>query len=400
MRKIKFPFVGGMDRERRRYIIVYLVTLAVSAAFIFVGQRIAAKGTPSTPTYGSELIMQAKVISVGEVTTETISLSGQELVSAKTVFKARITQGENKGLELDALHVDDPLSPYRVRPVRKGDNVFIQYAPGDNEEARWVLQDYRRTDGLIGLGIFIMALLLLFGRSKGIHTIVSLTFTCMAIFVVFIPSILSGKNIYVWSIIVGVFIIAMTILIVNGPGQKSLCSGVGCLFGFLASGLMSVVMNMVLGLTGLVDEDAVLLLYLSPDNPIDMNAIIFAAVTVGALGAIMDVAISISSALYEVHVTDPGLEAKDIFRSGMNIGRDIIGTMSNTLILAYIGSCLSLVVLLTAYNDNLMILLNKEMIVVEILQALVGVAGLLMVIPLTTLVCSAVYTRKQNEQKA
>ncbi|MDL2232292.1 YibE/F family protein, partial [Ruminococcaceae bacterium OttesenSCG-928-L11] len=384
------PFVDDETRQKRIGIAVYILTVVLSIVYIVVGHQYAVRDIPEFTAYSTQLIVQAKVVSIGETFTEEQMMADQIMVSTTTLFTARVTEGEFKDVELEAMHLDDPFSPYHLRDVRVGDNVFLQYSPQDDVDVRWVLQEYRRTDTLLIMGIFVFILMIVFGRSKGVHTIVALVFTCLAIFAVFIPAILSGKNIYLFTVMTGAFIIAMTILVVNGANRKSLCSGIGCMCGFAASGILSLIMDRLLGLTGLIDEDSVYLLYLNTDQPINLNAIIFAAITIGALGAIMDVSISISSSLNEVFQTDPWLEAGDIMRSGMNIGRDIIGTMSNTLLLAYIGSSLSLVVLLIAYNDSLAVLLNKEMIVVEILQSLVGVAGLLLVIPLTSFVCSIV----------
>ena len=388
------------DAARRWYIILYVATVLFSILFIGLGNRIAAHGVPAFAAYTSQLVVQAVVTEIQESTAVDTVLGEQVFTTTTTLFKARIAEGEYKGMVIDAVHVDDPFVPYHLRQAQPGDRVFLHYAPEANAAARWTLQDYRRTDGLLVMALFVALLILLFGRTKGIHTIISLCFTCLAIFLVFIPSILSGQNIYLSTIIIGVYVIGMNILLIIGPGRKGLCSAISCLCGFFAVCAMSLIMDRVLGLTGLIDEDAVLLLYLNPDNPIDVRAIIFAAISLGALGAILDVGISTASSLYEVHTADPTMGGRSIWQSGMTIGRDVIGTMSNTLLLAYIGGSLSLVALLMAYNDSMIVLLNKELIVVEILQALVGIAGLLLVIPLTSLVCAVIFTRKpgQNEQ--
>ena len=388
------------NKEERRYVILYVATVLFSLLFISVGSRVATRGVPAFTAYASQLVVQATVTEVGEVTTEETVLGGQAYTTTTTVFKAKITEGDYAGTVIEAVHLDDPFIPYYLRPVQKGDNVFLQYAPETGSDVRWTLQEYRRTDGLLWMGLFVVALILLFGRTKGIHTIISLSFTCLAIFTVFVPSILSGQNIYLSTVIIGVYVIGINILLVIGPGQKGLCSAVSCLSGLAAVCAMSLIMDRVLSLTGLVEEDSILLLYLNPDNPIDLRAVIFAAIVLGGLGAIMDVGISTSSSLYEVYTADPTMSWRSIWQSGMTIGRDVIGTMSNTLLLAYIGGSLSLVALLMAYNDSMIVLLNKELIVVEILQALVGIAGLLLVIPLTSLVCAVIFTRKgENEQK-
>ena len=263
------------------------------------------------------------------------------------------------------------------------------------EDIYWVFGEYLRTDTLALLGGAFLLLLLLFGRKKGFNTIVSLIFTCLAIFAVFLPSLLAGYNIYATSIVVCIFIIVMTLLLVNGFDRKTISAATGCMGGIAVAGILTIIMNAALKLTGAVDQDSIYVLFLNPENPIDLIAIIFAAILIGALGAIMDVAMSISSSLTELCEKAPDLSFKSIFASGLNIGRDIMGTMANTLILAYIGSSLSIVLLLIAYNNSLLSLLNREMIAVEILQAIVGSLGILFTIPITSLVAAYVNSRKK-----
>ena len=131
----------------------------------------------------------------------------------------------------------------------------------------------------------------------------------------------------------------------------------------------------------------------------DLRAIIFAAIIIGATGAVMDVAISIASSLGELAGQLESPTFAGLLKSGFAIGRDMMGTMANTLVLAYIGSSLATVVLIVAYNSSLLNILNKEMIVVEVEQALVGSLGILAAIPLTSLLAALVYPRAKKAAK-
>ena len=141
---------------------------------------------------------------------------------------------------------------------------------------------------------------------------------------VFIPSILSGKNIYLSSIIVCIYTIIMTYLIVNGINKKTLAATLGCFGGIVVSGILTIIMDKILELTGYVDEESIYLTYISTETPIDLKAIIFAAILIGAIGAIMDVSMSISSSLWEVKEKSSS-SFNALFKSGMNIGRDVMG---------------------------------------------------------------------------
>ena len=154
------------------------------------------------------------------------------------------------------------------------------------------------------------------------------------------------------------------------------------------------ILDGMLELTGVVNDESVILLNIMPDNPLDLKALIFAAIIIGAVGAIMDVSISIASSLSELKEKLPEISMLELWKSGMTISRDIMGTMANTLILAYMGSCLTSVLLMVAYNSSLLDLFNRERIVVEMLQALVGSMGILLALPLTTLICAVLYRGK------
>ena len=180
--------------------------------------------------------------------------------------------------------------------------------------------------------------------------------------------------------------------------QKTVATILGCIGGLVIAALISASCRQFLQLTGLVDEDSMYLLFLNPADPVDLKAIIFSAIIIGALGAIMDVAMDIASALNELAATTAEPTRKMLLQAGNNIGRDILGMMSNTLILAYIGGSLTIVLLFFAYNHSLLYLLNKEMVVVEILQAVIGSFGILFTIPFTSFICSRLYVKKAGRR--
>jgi uncharacterized membrane protein len=193
------------------------------------------------------------------------------------------------------------------------------------------------------------------------------------------------------------YTVAVSFLIISGGTQKTLAAILGCLGGITVSGILTVIMDRVLVLTGYIDEGSYELTYLFGETGINLRAIIFASILIGAMGAIMDIAMSIASSLWELKQKSTASSAGSLFRSGISIGRDIMGTMANTLILAYIGSSLSTVLLLCSYSLSLPYLLNQEMIVVEILQALVGSFGILLTLPLTAAISAALYCKSRNK---
>ena len=383
-----------MRTKVKTSVFIYTATVVLCVLFIFVGNRIATENLSSFKNgLPDESVVTARIDAVTGRLGGDYGDGSEVNMDVQITFDATILSGARKGEQVSGVQYLDGVYSAAVPEAAQGKKVVLIEAEGV-EGSEWQLIEYVKTGWLFIFGLLFILALILFGRGKGFNTILSLGLTCAAIFAVFIPAILSGKNIYSTAIIICLYTIVMTYLIVNGANKKTLAAAFGCFGGIIVSGLLTVVMGKLLALTGYVDEDSVYLTYLSTANNVSINlkAIIFAAVLIGAMGAIMDVAMSIASSLWEVREKSQAPTFSTLFKSGMNIGRDVMGTMANTLILAYIGSSLSIVLLLTAYSTSLTYLLNREMIAVEILQALVGSFGILFTMPLTSLISAAIYT--------
>jgi len=142
-----------------------------------------------------------------------------------------------------------------------------------------------------------------------------------------------------------------------------------------------------------------MLLYIPQNIHLDVQGLLFAGIIIGALGAVMDVSMSVSSAVEEVKKANPTLDAADLFRSGLNVGRDVMGTMSNTLILAYTGSSVPLLLIFMAYQESLLKMINLDMIASEIVRALSGSLGMVMVAPLTAFIAGLLFERSRKPEK-
>lgn len=287
------------------------------------------------------------------------------------------------------------------REVAPGDHITLMNNAGEGMADNFVFTGFVRTDALIVLGVCFVLAMLVFGRSKGFGALVALTLTCAAVFGCFIPAVLAGRNIYLWTTVTCAYIVVSTLLIIGRAGRKSLAAIIGCLGGTLVAALVMALTDLSLRMTGFLDDNSAFLLYLDTPAPIDLRALLYAAVLIGALGAVMDIAVDISSALHEIAAKVEHISIGALFRSGITIGRDLIGTMANTLILAYIGSSLSTVLLLAGGStSSLFYLLNREQIVFEILQALVGSFGILAALPLTALVSALLFGRRREVKDA
>lgn len=364
-----------------------IIAVFVSALLIFLAYlNIVGDGTIFKGTMEGETV-KCKVIRITDVQTRNVS-GESEFVTV--FFRAQALNTSLRGKTIDVVQEIDKAYAFSPEQVEQGDTILVEGYTQDGEMF-YYFGDFVRITPLLWLLVIFCVLVIVFSRMQGLKTVVSLGFTCLSVFVVLIPAILNGRNIYFWSIAVCVFITVMTLCIISGFNVKALCAGIGCVCGVLCSGLIVLIMNKFLNMTGLLEEESVYLIQLYPDNPINLKAIIFAMIIVGAVGAVMDVSMSISSSLYELKMKSPDISPKELMKSGFTIGRDMMGTMANTLVLAYIGSSLTSVLLLVAYNARLEQVVNKEMIVAEILQALAGSMGMLLTLPLTSAVCAAIY---------
>ncbi|MCL1842498.1 MAG: YibE/F family protein [Defluviitaleaceae bacterium] len=367
----------------------FILVAVFSVIFLFVGNRFAGFERDE------DIFMPSfKTGVVTEITSrvQQEGIWGVGTIDTTLTFYVRLTtRGERRG---DVVEARQHLSTRYLtdeKEVEAGDRVILFH---DDYFDDFFFANYVRINTIAVLGVIFLVLVIIFARKKGFNAIVSLGFTCLAIFLVFIPSILGGRNIYLATIIICAYAIVSTLLLVIGPGKKAWAAMLGCLGGVLLAGVMMLFTDRVLNLTGIFDEETQHIIFLFTENPINLRAIIFAGVILGAVGAIMDVAMSIASSLWELRLAGGVTDFAGIVKSGISIGKDILGTMLNTLILAYIGSSLSLILLLSAHSPSLVDLINDEMIIVEFIRALVGSFGMLLAIPLTAAVCGWLYAQE------
>ena len=380
--------------------LIWVFTVVLSAVYIIVGNRIADNGYVMRDELANGVAEKMKVVKILDTEYEQTLFGeyaearGEDII----LFEGEFLNGYKKGSVVRAVQRVDKMYAVEMRPVQEGNTIIVYNNPDSEIDVKYMFAEFHRVTVIwVLIGLFCL-LLLLFGRSKGVNTLISLVYTIGAIFLVFIPAVLANGNIYLWAIITCVYIILMTLLIVSGFTRKSLGAIIGCAGGVMVSGILVFFCDIFLHMSGLVSEDSMYLMLLNPDNPVDIKAIIFASIIIGAVGAIMDVSMSLSSALAELKEQAPDLGKAGLIRSGFVIGRDIMGTMSNTLILAYIGSSLSTTLLLVAYNSQTVLLFNTEMIVMELLNAVAGSFGILLTIPLTSVVCGVLYDKKQKSE--
>lgn len=234
---------------------------------------------------------------------------------------------------------------------------------------------------LLYLLVVFLGGLIIIGGYQGLKTIFTLVLTILGVVKFLLPMILKGYDPILISIFTCAVVIVITLLIISGINKKTLAAIIGTSGGVIIAGFSALFVGSMANLTGLGNEESIHLILYSRN--IDFQGLLFAGIIIGALGAVMDVGMSISSAMHEIELANPEITIGDLISAGMNVGRDIMGTMSNTLILAYVGSSLNLMLLLSTYDIPLGQIIAKESIASEIVRSLAGSIGLIFTIPLT-----------------
>lgn len=270
--------------------------------------------------------------------------------------------------------------------LKKGDKVSV-YIREQNGHIDVFILDYIRENYILYLTVFFLVLLILVGRAKGVKAILTLIFTIFVVIKILLPAILLGYNAIFVTIVLSTIIILFSMFTIAGINNKSISAVIGTIGGVLLAGFIAYFIENKMGLTGFSSDEIAELMMNIPQQ-IDFKNLLFPGIVLGALGAIMDVSISIASAVDELSQVNKNLTVKELFSAGMNIGRDIIGTMVNTLILAYAGSAIAMFFLFVMYQSSLNEIINLDIVANEIIRSLAESSGLIISVPLTALVAS------------
>jgi uncharacterized membrane protein len=216
------------SRSNRKNVIPYLITIFVSVILLFAANRYVSSGESIFHGDSQDNIARAVVRTITEKTHSSREYDETTTVeSTDILFSAGIQSGRFSGRNITAIQTLDGFSYVEIKEVEPGDRVMLILNEISPNEFEWRFVDYVRSDKLVYLAVFFFIALILFGRAKGFNTILSLSFTCLAVFTVFVPSILSGRNIYLWSLLTCVYVILTTLLIVSGFNRKTLAAAAG-----------------------------------------------------------------------------------------------------------------------------------------------------------------------------
>ncbi len=279
--------------------------------------------------------------------------------------------------------------------VQKNTDIIVGTYIHEGEILDLTVSSYQRHSVLGLLALIFCALVAWIGKLKGIKSLVSLFFTGVCVIYLMLPLLLSGMNPVLAAILIVFLSTFVTLWLVAGLNKKSITAMIGTLAGVLIAALVAYVFSELAHLSGGTMQDTEALLYVSETSHLQVKGLLLAGILVASLGAVMDVAMSIASAMFELSSVNEKLSSKELIRSGMNVGTDMIGTMTNTLILALAGGSLSTVILIYAATISPLQLINLDVLGTELIQGIAGSIGIVITVPVTVLV-AAFFCMKQK----
>lgn len=331
---------------------------------------------------------RGRVIAVLDQTQEETEFSGGNFNTSIQMLEVLILNGAHTGKTVQAQYMLNYgfSDKYEYTRLSKGDEVLLYLQENEQGviEIAYVAEIVR-DKYLLYLVIGFMLALLAVGRLKGLKAIISLILTALAVIYILIPAILNGWDPVKISVLMCILIIAVTLLIISGFNKKTLSAIIGTAGGVLIAGIIALIVGSAAKLTGFGDDESQMLMYIPQNITFDFRGLLFAGILIGTMGATMDVGMSIASAMHEIKENSPNIKTSALFKAGMNVGRDAMATMSNTLILAYAGGSLHLMLLLMAYETPFTHIINWDMIASEVLRSIAGSIGIIFAIPITAL---------------
>ena len=378
-------------RIKIRAVLTFLMIVVISILIIVIGHNKYSFKDKSDAKY-----LKAEITSVfeNELTEEEID---EENARIDISFEARLTEnGEVQKSTVFGRQVISALMSKKT--IKEGDKVLLTKNEGSEI---YSFVDYDKTNLIIILIVVLTVLSIVVGLWKGFKAIVALVLNALLIFLVYIPAIILGANIYLATVLLVMYITISDSIFLNGFNKKTLSSVISTIFGTFIVASITILLNKVFMITGITSESAALFTMNNPELNIDLIGIIWAGIVLGTLGAVISIATYISYKIREkLEEISDNLDKdsfKILYKLGIEEGRRKIAPMFNTLIFAFAGGTLSILIFYIANSKNYFYLLNSEQTIVLITQLLIASLGILIIIPITSLLSTAIELKKKKE---
>ncbi|PKV86786.1 YibE/F family protein [Streptomyces sp. TLI_146] len=389
-----------VSKHLRKVIAAVLIPFSLA---VLVGLAVLwPGGTPSHQRTGvgfDRQTQQAKVTALQKVDCKSVNAGqtppngdtsppeGQDAKRSRQGLCAKatieVTSGKEKGRTFTEI-----VQPDAPRQLHKGQGVIVAYAPDAPHDLQYSVTDVnRRLPMALLAGIFALAVVVV-GRLRGVMALVALVVSFAVLTLFILPAILQGSNPLLVAVVGSSAIMLIALYMCHGLSARTSVAVLGTLVSLVLIGLLGSLFIGWASLTGNTDDNTGLIHGLYPE--IDMSGLLLAGVIIGSLGVLDDVTVTQTSAVWELHEANPTMGPRGLYRAGIRIGRDHIASVVNTLVLAYAGAALPLLLLFSIAQSSVGTVANSELVAEEIVRTLVGSIGLVASVPVTTALAALV----------
>ncbi len=327
---------------------------------------------------------------VVEILQDNLQADGSRVGEQKV--RVHMLTGMRKGEELD---ITSSAGFLFGAPCTVGMKVIVMQSVAGSTTIASVYSQDREWVVYAFAGLYLLSLIIIGGK-QGLKGCIGLVFTFFCMIFVYLPLIYQNYSPFGVAVFVCFLTTLVTMYLIGGPTRKTIAATLGTLAGVVIAGLSAQLFSMASGINGYNVSDIESLMTLWNTNGIQVGGLLFSGLLISALGAVMDVAMSVSSSMQEVYAQSPEMTKMELFRSGLRIGRDMMGTDSNTLILAFVGGSVSMLLLDYSYDLPYQQIINSNNIGIAIMQGLAGSFGVVLSVPVTVLICTLLYHQKKS----
>ncbi len=368
--------------DTRRIVVVGLLVALFVMSYFIIHTFIVTEEKMDTTSH----FVKARIDSVLQDNTQVDETTEGVLRGSQEVIVEITSPGEFKGKKYQTSNY---LSALFNIDAQQGTKVIVRLDPFQDGYNAFIYS-YDRSGVLLFMFAFFAIALVFIGRGKGFMALISLLVTLVSVWGILFPLIEYGFPILLVTVLVVFYDTVFTFALIDGINKKTFSAAVGTLLGVVIASLFAAISGAVSHISGFQTNEAEELLLIGTDHGMHIRGLFTAGIIVASLGAVMDVAMSIASSVHELHDVNKGLSAMELFRSGMNIGRDAMGTMANTLILAFAGSSFTLLLLIYYYNIPFTQLINTDLVAREVIQGISGSIGIVLTVPIVAFLASRV----------
>ena len=382
MKNIKLT--GLLTRKKAVRYLIYFLLVCVFAVFVI---RLNQVEKTELVVRTGQTFEKAKVVKILQ---DNLEENGTRVGEQKV--RVHMLTGVRKGEELDITSSSGYLFGAACKPGMKV--IVMQSVAGDSTVASVYTQDRESVIYIFAL-IYLLALCMIGGK-QGIKGCLGLVFTFFCVIFVYLPLVYLKYSPFGTAVFVCFITTLVTMYLIGGPTRKTCAATLGTLAGVVLAGISAWCFSKASGISGYNVSDIETLMTLWNTNRIQVGGLLFSGLLISCLGAVMDVAMSISSAIDEIYKQNSSLTRTELFKAGLRVGRDMMGTDSNTLILAFAGSSVSTLLLDYAYDLPYQQIINSNNIGIAIMQGLAGSFGIVLSVPFTVLICTVLFHKNKQ----